>query len=462
MRQIDCISLAENAEFGRPHLAILCWCFLIIAIDGYDLAIAGIALPSIMHSMDLAPTEAGILVSAALFGMLFGNLILGTLSERIGRTKSIVFCVALFSVFTALTGLTTSAWEFAATRFIAGVGIGGVMPNVVAVMTEISPKKRRATMVTIMFLGYAVGGVIAAVSGKQLIENHGWPSVFIAAGLPVLLVPFLLKAIPESIPYLIKKDRHAELAKLASKLSPSYTCQPGDVFVAPVVETRSDAPLKQILGSGRKLSTVMFWVQCFMCLFMVYALSSWLTKLMANAGYSGASAMTFVLLLNVGGVIGSVIGGMLGDRYRIKVVLITMYLLAAASLALLATDVPTWLRYILVVCAGATTIGSQILGCAYAGLFYPAAVRAAGVGWMLGMGRLGAIIAPILIGLLMSMSMGLQGNFLAIAVPGVFAALAVALINHSKSASYARSAGGTSAIAESGLSEKQAAEPRAT
>lgn len=438
MRQIDCLALTGNSQIGRPHLVILAWCFLIIAIDGYDLAIAGIALPSIMHSMDLPPTQAGLLVSSALFGMLFGNLILGALSEKIGRPRSIAFCVFLFSLFTAIAGLCTSPWEFAAARFVAGLGIGGVMPNIVAVMTEVSPQKKRATMVTIMFLGYAVGGIVAALTGKQLIESHGWPSVFMAAGLPILLIPFLLKVLPESIPYLIRENRPSELVTLVSKLAPSYRYQTGDELVAPASETRIEAPLSQIFGNGRGISTVMLWIQCFMCLFMVYALSSWLTKLMANAGYSTVSAMTFVLLLNIGGILGSLIGGILGDKFRIKTVLTCMYVLAALSLSLLALDVATWLRYVLVVLAGATTIGSQIVGCAYAGIFYSASVRATGVGWMLGMGRLGAIIAPILIGWLMSMSMGLNGNFLAIAIPGAIAAAAVCLINHSKSASQNR------------------------
>lgn len=439
MRQIDCIALAEKSRFGKFHLRILAWCSLVIAIDGYDLAVAGIALPSIMKSMDLAPTQAGFLVSSALFGMLFGNLLLGTLSEKIGRPKAVALCVILFSVFTALAGLCTSPWEFGVARFIAGLGIGGVMPNVVAVMTEISPQRKRSIMVTLMFSGHAVGGIVAAVVGKQLIADHGWPSVFIAAGLPVVLVPFLLRSIPESIPYLIKKGRTDELAKLASNLSTDYVYKNGDSFIAPVSETNGDAPLRQTLNDGRRLSTVMFWLQCFMCLFMIYSLSSWLTKLMADAGYSGGSAMTFVLLLNIGGVTGSIIGGLLGDRFKIKNVLIVMYLVAATSLAILSFDVPTWARYILVVIAGATTIGSQIVGCAYAGQFYPAAVRATGVGWMLGMGRLGAILAPIMIGMLMSMSMSVQGNFLAIALPGLFAALAVALINHKRSSIYDKS-----------------------
>ena len=165
---------------------MLFWCALIIVFDGYDLAVAGIALPSIMKEMGVDATSAGFMVSSALFGMMFGNIFLGTIADRIGRRWAIAICIALFSVFTAAAGFTSDPVTFSITRFLAGVGIGGVMPNVIAQMTEYSPKKIRATMVTLMFSGYSVGGMLAALLGKGLIESYGWQSVFLAAAAPVL------------------------------------------------------------------------------------------------------------------------------------------------------------------------------------------------------------------------------------------------------------------------------------
>ena len=185
MRQIDVHKIADEARFNGFHGLVLFWCALIIIFDGYDLAVAGIALPSIMKEMGVEPTKAGFMVSSALFGMMFGAIFLGTIADKIGRRWAIAICIALFSVFTAAAGLTKDPLMFSVMRFLAGLGIGGVMPNVVAQMTEYSPKKIRATMVTLMFSGYAVGGVIAALLGKGLIETYGWQSVFFAAGLPV-------------------------------------------------------------------------------------------------------------------------------------------------------------------------------------------------------------------------------------------------------------------------------------
>jgi AAHS family benzoate transporter-like MFS transporter len=178
----------------------------------------------------------------------------------------------------------------------------------------------------------------------------------------------------------------------------------------------------------------MFWIAFFMCLFMVYALSSWLTKLMAGAGYTLGSALTFVLVLNFGGMVGAVGGGWLADRFHIKVVLVGMYLLAAVSISLLGYPVPTSALFVLVGLAGASTIGTQIVTYAYVGQYYPMAVRSTGIGWASGVGRSGAILAPIVIGSLVAMALPLETNFLAIAVPALIAAVAVFCINHSRAA----------------------------
>jgi AAHS family benzoate transporter-like MFS transporter len=437
MRHIDIHKTADAARFNGFHASLLLWCALIIICDGYDLAVAGIAVPSIMKDMGVTAQNAGFMVSSALFGMMFGAIFLGTLADRIGRRWTIVICLALFSVFTAGAGLTHDPYVFSVMRFLAGLGIGGVMPNVVAQMTEYSPRKIRATMVTLMFSGYAVGGMLAAILGKGLIEQYGWQSVFLAAGIPVLLIPFVLKSMPESMPFLVKQGRLDELKKIVLRLDPAYRAQPGDSFDLPAVDRASGAPVGKLFHDGRAFSTIMFWIAFFMCLFMVYALSSWLTKLMAGAGYSLGSALTFVLVLNFGAVIGAVGGGWLADRFHIKYVLVAMYALAAVSITLLGYPVSTPVLFLLVGLAGASTIGTQIVTYAYAGQFYPAAIRSTGIGWASGVGRSGAILAPIVIGTLVGMSLPLQQNFLAIAIPAVVATIAVSLIRHERSATAA-------------------------
>jgi AAHS family benzoate transporter-like MFS transporter len=435
MRQIDLHKLADDARFNRFHVLVLFWCALIIVFDGYDLAVVGVALPSIMKDMGVAPTNAGFMVSSALFGMMFGAIFLGTLADRIGRRWTISICILLFSVFTAAAGLTRDPVMFGIARFLAGLGIGGVMPNVVAHMTEYAPKRMRATLVTLMFSGYAVGGMVAAILGKGFIESHGWQSVFFAAALPVVLIPFILKSLPESMPFLLARGRVDELQRTASRLDPDHKPAASDRFAVPAEDKADSAPIKHLFLEGRGFSTVMFWIAFFMCLFMVYALSSWLTKLMAGAGYSLGSALTFVLVLNVGAVIGAVGGGWLADKFPIKYVLATMYAIAAISITLLGFPMPTMTLFVVVGLAGASTIGTQIVANAYAGQFYPMAIRSTGLGWALGIGRTGAILAPIVIGTLVGMQLPLQQNFIAISIPALIGMIAVLLIDHRRSAS---------------------------
>ncbi|MBA5607030.1 MFS transporter [Duganella sp. FT3S] len=441
MQQIDVQQLSDGARFNRFHAGVLAWCAVIIICDGYDLAVAGIALPSIMKAMGVTAQNAGFMVSSALFGMMFGAIFLGSVADRIGRRYAIAICLALFSVFTAAAGLAHDPYLFSAMRFLAGLGIGGVMPNVVAQMTEYSPRRIRATMVTLMFSGYAVGGMLAALLGKGLIESYGWSSVFLAAGVPVVLIPFILRSLPESMPFLIRRQRFDELKRILARIEPQYLPGARDQFVSAGRERAGAASIGQLFQEGRGFSTAMFWVAFFMCLFMVYALSSWLTKLMASAGYSLGSALTFVLVLNFGAVIGAIGGGWLADRFHIKYVLVGMYALAAVSITLLGFKVPTAALFVLVGLAGASTIGTQIVTYAYAGQFYPAAVRATGIGWASGVGRGGAIIAPIAIGTLVGLALPLEQNFMAISVPAVIATIAVALIRHGRSASAVQEGG---------------------
>jgi len=435
MHRIDVHKLVDESEFNRFHATVLFWGVLILILDGYDLAVVGAALPSIMKDMGVDATQAGFMASSALFGMMFGAIFLGTLADKIGRPLMIAICIALFSLFTAAAGLTHDPISFSITRFIAGLGIGGVLPIVTAQMAEFAPAKMRARLVTVVFAGYSIGGVLVALTGKHLIESYGWPSVFFAAILPVVLIPFILKTMPNSMPFLIRKNRDAELRQIVRKLVPSYPLREHEQFLVPVEDKADDAPIKHLFQEGRGFSTGMIWIAFFFGLFMVYALSSWLTKLMAIAGYSLGSALNFVLVFNAGAMIGAVLGGWLGDKFNIKYVLVAFYAVGALSLTLMGYTKSTELLFVVVFVVGASTLGTQLLAYAYAGEFYPMAIRSTGVGFASGIGRMGAILAPILIGFLVSLNLPLEQNFMAIGLAGLLGMIAVMLINHGLSAS---------------------------
>jgi AAHS family benzoate transporter-like MFS transporter len=338
----------------------------------------------------------------------------------------------LKTIFTyaAGAGLTHDPISFSITRFIAGLGIGGVLPIVTAQMAEFAPVKIRARLVTVVFAGYSIGGVLVALTGKQLIEVYGWQSVFFTAILPVALIPFILKTMPNSMPFLIRKNRDTELRQLVRKLVPNHPLQEHEQFMVPAEDKADDAPIKHLFHEGRGFSTVMIWIAFFFGLFMVYALSSWLTKMMAMAGYSLGSALNFVLVFNAGAMIGAVLGGWLGDKFNIKYVLVVFYSVGALSLTLMGYTKSTELLFVVVFVVGASTLGTQLVAYAYAGEFYPTAIRSTGVGFASGIGRSGAILAPILIGWLVSLKLPLEQNFMAIGFAGLLGMVAVMLIDH--------------------------------
>jgi len=424
-----------EARFNRFHAKVLLWCLLILIIDGYDIAVVGIALPSIMQQMGVNASTAGFMASSALFGMMFGAMVLGTLSDRIGRRWALSIGVMLFSVFTAAAGFTKDPISFSVVRFIAGLGIGGVLPVIVAQMVEYSPKKIRSLMTALMTSGYALGGILAAVLGKQLIGEYGWQVVFIAAGVPVLLIPFILKLVPESMTYLISRSRNGELAEVARNLQPGVKHPADAQFVVPTADRVAGAPVSRLFQDGRGPSTVLFWIAFFSGLFMVYALSSWLTKLMAMAGYSLGSALSFVIALNVGAIIGAVGGGWLADKFNIKWVLVGMYALGGVLLYLMTFQTSTELRYLIIGAVGACTTGAQLVAYAYCGQFYPMSIRSTGIGMASGVGRLGAIAAPLLIGQIVALELPLEQNFLVIGAFGIIGSIALAFIRHGGPAS---------------------------
>ncbi|WP_031302552.1 MFS transporter [Pseudomonas sp. EGD-AK9] len=426
MRQIDVHPVIDNARFSRFHWMVMALCALLLIFDGYDLFIFGVVLPSIMQEWNLTPLEAGALGSYALFGMMFGALGFGTLADRIGRKKGIAICFVLFSTATILNGFASNPTEFGIFRFIAGLGCGGLMPNAVALMNEYAPKRLRSTLVAVMFSGYSLGGMLAAGVGIYMLPRFGWESMFFAAAVPLLLLPLILWKLPESVGFLVRQGRHEQARAVLAKVEPGLALDAADQLQMSDGKGQG-VGVFELFRDGRALRTLCLWLAFFCCLLMVYALSSWLPKLMASAGYSLGSSLSFLLALNFGGMAGAILGGWLGDRFNLGKVMVAFFVAAAASISLLGFNSPTPVLYGLIFIAGATTIGTQILLYAGAAQFYGLSIRSTGLGWASGIGRNGAIVGPLLGGALMAINLPLQLNFIAFAVPGAIAALAMAV-----------------------------------
>lgn len=423
-------AVVDKAKFTSFHFNVVAWCLLIILFDGYDLAINGVVLPLLMKDWGLTAMQAGMLASTALAGMMFGAMFFGSLADKIGRKKVIMICIVLFSGLTFAGGFASNPTEFAILRFLAGLGIGGVMPNLVALTSEYAPQKMRSTLVTTMFSGYAVGGVMAALLGSWFTPDFGWQIMFFIAGIPLFLLPVIWKFLPESLAFIVKDNKQDQARRIVKRLAPNEQISDSTIFTLPQENVPEAANVVSLFRRGRTVNTLLFWLAFFTCLLTMYALSSWLPKLMMAAGYSMNNSLMFMMVMNIGAVVGIVGGGILADRFHLKPVLMVLGIMGAIVMSLMGFQSNQVLLYILVFLAGAASIGSQMLLYSYVAQYYPLAVRSTGIGWSSAIGRMGAIVGPILIGGLLGMSLPAYINFMVVGLPVLITAIAVALIVH--------------------------------
>lgn len=434
MAKVNPTKVIGTSKFNKFHLSLFIWSFMIILFDGYDLSVYGTALPLIMDEWGLDSVVAGTMGSYGLFGMMFGAFIFGVLADKIGRKKVIIINVLIFSLFTFLCGFAETATAFSIFRFIAGLGLGGIMPNVAALVMDYAPNSMKIRLVSLTLVSFAVGGALAPTVGVLLIESFGWASVFIVAGLPLLGIPFMMKQLPESTSYMIRTGQKKKLFETLSKVNPEFTYNLDDEIEELKVE-QVKSPIMGLFKGNRALSTVAFWLTFFCSLLMVYGLNTWLPKLMIQAGYGFNSSLTFLIALQSGAVIGILALSNLCEKYGSKKILVPAYIAGAIALTLLGFGGNTVVVFILVAIAGAATTGTQVLIQAYATAFYPADMRSTGIGVASGVGRLGGMMGPIIGGFLLTLTLPNYMNFMVFAVAGIVAAVALMIIKDKYGAS---------------------------
>ncbi|MBN6185451.1 aromatic acid/H+ symport family MFS transporter [Aneurinibacillus sp. BA2021] len=421
------VNTEEKTRMSSLTILVIVSCWFAILADGYDLGIYGAVLPKLLEyqAWGLTPASAGVIASYALFGMLIGAILVGTITDLIGRKWTLIACLVLFSITMALSAMATTPEMFGFVRFIGGIGLGGVIPTASALTIEYSPVKRRSLAYAIMFTGYSFGIVLGALLSILLLEEYGWRFMFWIGAVPLLIVPFLIRYIPESLSFLVMKGRRREAEEI---------CKRYDLDM-PEQEHKEEhgsqgrwQGISTLFSKPYIKATLLFWVVDIMAMFLIYGLNTWLPQMMRKAGYPLGSSLSFLLMLNLTAVVGVLIAGAIADRWGSKRVISISYFLAAAAIAFLSIKSSLLVVYILVGIAGFGSVGiTQILN-AYVTKYYPPHARATALGWMLGFGRIGAISGPILIGVFMSMQFDMVWNFYIFAIAGLLACIAVLLI----------------------------------
>lgn len=394
---------------GHQHLLVLGLCFATIVFDGYDLIVYGSVIPDLLEyePWGLTPQRVGTIGSVALAGMLVGALAVGTLTDLIGRRKVLLVCLVWFSVAMGLGAVAPSAAIFTACRFLAGLGLGGVMPTTVALTVEWAPKDRHHLFNALMFSGYSVGGILAALLAIWFLPDYGFRMLFALGALPlVTVVPLAYRYLPESRDFQPRAEKPA-----ASGAGGLRRALPMTLF------TRQ-----------RLVASVLFPLASFCGLLLVYGLNTWLPKIMQKAGYPLTSALAFLVMLNVGAVIGALGGSAVADRLGPKRVTAAGFLVAAGSVLLMSRGLSVGTLYVVVAAAGLGSVGTQILLNGYVASYYGPEHRASALGWTLGIGRLGAILGPTVGGFLLASSLGVDWNFYGFAVAAVVGAALIAFV----------------------------------
>ncbi len=312
---IDVPRFIDERKISRLQLSVLALCAAVIFMDGFDAQAIGYVAPSLGKAWGLPPGTLGPVFGAGLFGLMLGALIFGPLADRTGRKSIIILCAAWFGVCSLLTVAAFSLSTLLVIRFLTGVGLGGVMPNAIALTSEYGPRRSRATMVTVMFCGFSLDSALGGVLAAKLIPAFGWPAVFWAGGiLPLALVPLLAVALPESLHVLVLKGtEQRRIGRILSRIDPTLVLDERTLFVA-AEERRGSFLVRHLFEDRRGAVTALLWIMFFMNLLDLYFLAHWLPTVINSVGLSVEAAVIIGALFQVGGTLGTLSLGWLIDQ----------------------------------------------------------------------------------------------------------------------------------------------------
>ena len=400
--------MPDNVNLSSKRSRLSFWLILLaLMVEGFDLQAANFAAPALVESLGLSRAQIGPFLSASLFGVLIGAAFIGPLGDKFGRKKVIVWCCAIYGVLSLIAALATDLTQLIGLRFLIGVGLGGVLPNALALAGELADPKRRAGAMGMVGIGITMGAVLAGAVSAQIIPAYGWPSLFIVGGiLPLIIAGTVHLALPES-----NAVKAAETDLAAGQRG-----------------------VRALLTGRNGPKTIAIWLIFASILMNVYLLSGWIPLLMSDTGYSMADAAWIATAYHGGGVAGGIVASKILPSREWKTV---AGFAALSAFTLLTLAVGNWSAALIpafIIAAGFFVTGTQNAINGAAGDTYDARIRATGLGWALGIGRIGSIAGPLVGSLAVLLGLSQARHFFLIPVlPLLLAAgLAIWLANYTR------------------------------
>jgi AAHS family 4-hydroxybenzoate transporter-like MFS transporter len=400
MTRVNVNDVLDDSPVRPFHILVVTLCGLVTLIDGYDLVVMGMAIPTMAQDWGVQPSVFAAALSSALVGVLFGSVIAGSCADRYGRRWTLVIMLLIASTFMLLTAGANTQSELIAYRFMTGFGAGGSIPLAIAFTSEYMPKRRRNMLVILMYAGAPMGSVFGAFVAPSLIANFGWQGIFVLGGiLPIIVAVLIAFLLPESVRLLVARGcPGAVAAKLLKRVNPAMRfTDDQEFFVRKTQKTTKRTALSELFGGRQTTITLIVWIVFFGNQSIIYLFALWLPTLFTESGMALTLTLYIYALYKLGGAAGGVALGFISDKIEPARVLSVTYPLATILVAILGfTTFSVPLLAVTALFTGIFVGGSSLcLGSMTANL-YPVSARATGVGWALGVGRLGSIISPLL------------------------------------------------------------------
>jgi AAHS family 4-hydroxybenzoate transporter-like MFS transporter len=416
----------ENQRIGGLQILVVALCLLVQICDGYDVNSVAWAVPKLIDLWHLPPPAFTSAFLWSSIGIMVGALSAGPIGDRVGRKPLLLVSLTIFGLASLGSAFVGSLGLLTFLRFFTGLGIGGAFPGAATLTGDYAPQRRRAMLIMASFTGAPIGGFVGGQIVAALLPHFGWPVIFVIGGVfPLVLVPVLAMLLPESPRFLATKQN---LSPHQAALLRRLDIEPGQVAAHPVDIAR-ESPVKMLFSRGYALQTVLMWIIFFCSLMNLFLFAYWMPTVFHLIGMPPAKAVFASSLRDFGAIWAVLYLGWAIDRVGPERSLAFHYAAGAAFIALIAlVAMPYALLLTVTFFSGMTIIGSQTGANATCGKLYPARMRTSGLGWALGIGRLGGIAAPVLGGWLLSLGLKPTHIFLSSSAFALIAAAATGLL----------------------------------